>query len=1334
VALALTSALWFSPIGVRSTGAAKRQAACTIFVLRALLLFAAFLGALPLAAQTFKNPTLISTATDPTTISQADLNGDGKIDLAYLDGGGPFVLHVLLGNGDGTFQRGQNIQLPLGIGGTITIADVNKDGKPDLVLGGGGPQGQIGVLLGNGDGTFAAPVISTFPPGGINFASIGSVIGVADFNGDGAVDLAASDGQNDAVYILLGNNTGSFTLKTTLFNGGAPENVLTADLNGDGHIDLVVRGSLGADATVYLGNGDGTFQNGVGYAGPHNITSVMLRDMDGDGHLDMVVTGFNNTIDILHGNGDGTFATTSSGGTANGGPLPLLLAIADFNSDGILDFATATENGICMQLGKGNLAYGPPIPYSGSPSPNSAVMADFNRDGFEDFAEVAPGGIALIFGAAGGTLQSADVYDLGEGAANLAVADFNSDSNPDIAVNTTQPAPVILLGKGSGKFTVPALPGPPTNQPAGISIYTGDFNGDGKADLLLTNGSPNPSATIFFGDGNGTFSAPVVPTISATPSTGVAVLGDFNHDGTTDIGVFDDQSLDILLGERTNTFNVESNFFPGLASSNGAAVGDLNNDGKLDIVFTQDSSNPLQILLGNGDGTFSLGHQLPANIFPQVMAAADLDGDGNSDIVALEGFASLAQIYYGNGDGTFQNPVTLPLERQYLQMQVVDIDHDGKPDLVFTDNKLICIIRNLGNRNFGSEEHILAGSIGSFMVADVNGDGLPDILVANGGTGTGVTPTTVTVLLNQGAAKTISGQLSVSPEPSTYGQPFTITLAITPQGANPPAPTGNVAISIDDVPVANVPVTGLNLSYTYPDSPPLSVGVHTLEATYSGDKNYIAATFTDQHEIVPILYPTTTTLTATPATAAAGSTVRFTATVTSPGQNANAPNPLSGTVVFRDGSTNLGTAQVGNGGVAIFDTALLSTGTHNIVAYYLGYTAQFEQTASFAASNSASTTITITASATSTALTGIPTSVTAGSVVSLTAVVTSTSGIPTGAVTFSDGSTALSNQPLDATGTAVFGATFGSSGTHTLTAAYRANSSFAGSTSAQLPITVTGGQQAAESVTQLSAVPNSQVPTQLVLTANVSAQSTVPTGLVSFVDGNSELGAVPLNSRGEASYPLTAAPGLHYFIAIYAGDSKHRSSVSAAVLERMPLNDSDFSLNLAARSLTIPQGQSITTLATVTSINGFNGMISISCSTESPNVSCQVPRSALSGGRGSSLIVIRAVQSRVGASMHVGLATFPGAALKGTLFVCVIALTVLLIPSIKRRRLALASICILCAVRGAGCAGPSPVSKDLTPVGSYTLTIQASSASTKGAASLSHTTQLQVQVVAGSVN
>jgi hypothetical protein len=1318
----------FRPRANESTGPAKRRAVRDSFGLPALvLLLIAFLGASPLSGQTFKNPTMILTATDPTTISQADLNGDGKIDLAYLDGGGPFVLHILLGNGDGTFQRGQNIQLPIGIGGTITITDVNKDGKPDLLLGGASPQGQIAVLLGKGDGTFEAPVISQFTSSGSNFATVNSVIGVADFNGDGAVDLAASDVLNNAVYILLGNNTGSFTLKTTLFNGSGPHNVLTADLNGDGHIDLVVGGVFGADATVYLGNGDGTFQAGVRYTGPHNIGAIILRDMDGDGHLDMVVSGFNNTIDILHGNSDGTFAATSSGGTSNAGPGAILLAVTDFNADGILDLATATENGISILLGKGSLTYGAPVPYSGGPSPSTAVMADFNDDGNEDFAEIAPGGIALIFGAAGGTLQSADLYDLGEGLNGVASADFNGDHILDLAVNAAQPTPVILLGKGGGKFTVPAATGQGTGTIPGISIFTGDFNGDGKADLLLTNGIPNPSATILFGNGDGTFGAPVVPTIPGNPTFGVAVLGDFNHDGTTDIADFDYQSIDILLGERNNTFNVESNSFPGLLPANGAAVGDFNNDGKLDLVFTQDTDNPLQTLLGNGDGTFKLGHQLLSENFPQVVGVGDFNGDGNADIVALEPFINLLQIYNGNGDGTFQDPINLQLQRQYAQMAIADMDGDGKPDIVLSDGKILAIIRNLGNGRFGAEEHILAGAIASFAVKDVSGDGLPDIIVANGATGNGFAATTVTVLINQGAGKSIGGQLSVSPEPSTYDQPFAINLAITPVGTNPPAPTGSVAISIDDAPVANIPVTSLNLSFTDTNSPSLSVGVHTLEAAYSGDKNYLAGTFNGQHEIVPVIFPTTTTLAATPNPSVASQTVRFTATVTSPGQNANAPNPLSGTVVFRDGSTNLGTAQVGIGGVATFDTSLLSAGTHSVAAFYLGYTAQLQQTASFAPSNSASVTITITASATSTALTGMPTSVPTGSVVSLTAVVTSSAGAPTGAVTFLDGTSPLSVEPLDGTGTAVFGATFGSSGTHTLTAAYQANANFAASSSSPLSISVTTGAQAVESTTQLTAVPNSQVANQIVLTANVGSRSVAPTGAVTFVDGGNSLGVVTLNGQGAATYPVTlATPGLHYLTAAYSGDSKFRPSVSATVLERAPSNGADFSLDLSEASVIVQQEQSTSFLATAIPINGFSGRLNLSCAAPA-EMSCQVQRSSLPSGQSSSLVTINTSQSHTGASFAPSMSL---AQLGSVAIMLVVSFIAMLMLRIGRRRLALSSTCLLCVILVASCASPLSVSHDATPTGTYVVTIRATSTNSNAGMAITHATQLQVQVVA----
>ena len=1287
-----------------------------------LLFVSGFLLVSPLAAQTFKNPRFLPTATDPSTISQGDFNGDGKADLAYLDGGFPPVLHVLLGKGDGTFQRGQDVPLPLGTGGKITLADINRDGKLDVVLGGGGPQAQLGVLLGNENGTFQPLIMTQFPVAGSAFAHIGSLIGVADFNGDGAVDLAAADTLNSAVYILLGNGSGSFTLKSTLFNGSGPTNIFTGDFNGDGHADILVQGTFGADATVYRGNGDGTFQTGTRYTGPHNITSVLLRDMNGDGRPDMVVTGFNNTIDILQGNADGTFATASSGGTSNGGPGASLLAVFDFNSDGILDIAAAGSNGISILLGQGNLSYAPPVPYSGSPTPGGAVMADFNGDGFQDFAELAPGGLALVFGAAGGTLQGADLYDLGEGLNGIAVADFNGDQIPDIAVNVAEPTPRLLIGKGGGKFSV-APSASQTSSASSTFLATGDFNGDGKADLLQTGSTSGPQ--VFFGNGNGTFGVPIPVTTPAQNSYGDVLIADFNRDGITDIAALDYQSLDVLLGQRNDTFKVLSNSFFSLSNSNGAATGDFNNDGKLDLVVTQDEANPLQILLGQGDGTFQFARQLPALNLPQAIVTGDLNGDGRTDIVACFGFFNIVQIFYGNGDGSFQDPVNLRLQRGYTQMAIADMNGDGRPDLVFSDGAMISVILNLGGRAFGAEEHYLAGAIASFVVKDVNGDGLPDIIVANGGTGNGFATTTVTVLLNQGAANTVAGQLRVSPEPSPYGQPFTLSLSLAPQGTNPPAPSGNVAISIDDVPLATIPVTGLNLTYTDGNSPSLPVGVHTIVAAYSGDPHYLASTFTVQHQIVPVLYPTSTTLTATPAQALASQTIRFTATVTSPGQNVNAPNGLSGTVVFRDGTTNLGTGTVGAGGVAVFDTALLGAGVHSVTANYLGYTAVFQQTGSFAPSTSPPVSVSVTANPTNTNLTVLPPSVPAGGTVSLTATVTSASGTPTGAVTFLDGSLPLSAQPLDGSGSAVFSPTFGSVGTHLLKAVYQANASFASSTSPQVSLTVNSPAQTAQSSVQLAAVPSPQLTDGVLLTATVTAKQVIPTGKVAFLDGTTRLGDVSLNGQGAATYSFAVpTPGLHYLVAYYPGNSSLHPSISSVLIERAPVQTSDFLLTLADSSLAIPQGRSIPLAVTVSPINGFNREVSLSCAFQAPGPSCRFEHMSLPNGRGTSMLMISADQipssSSHTSSKHLDL---PGNLLGLTVFSCVIILA--LAPSRRRPRLSLALL--LCVLLVAGCGSLRTQQKPiLTPAGTYLLTVTGITANSSGR--VAHEAQVQVTV------
>jgi hypothetical protein len=357
-----------------------------------VLLLIALLSSAPfLHAETFTNPRLIQTGSNPVSLAQGDFNGDGKPDLIYEDVGSSTTLHVLLGNGDGAFRHGQDITLPPGLNLVLAVVDVNSDGKLDLVIGVDGPQGALAVMLGNGDGSFQSPIVTSLPAQ-VLWASLGGC-GVADFNGDGAVDLIVTDAQNNYLYVLLGNNTGSFILKSTIRHFTGPTAVFVGDFNGDGHEDFLVFDRLSADVAVFLGNGDGSFKPAVLYTGPGQIWSVLLADMDGDGHPDLVVTGPGYTLYIYHGNADGTFATTSSGGSSFAGPILNLIAAADFNGDGILDIAAVGNNGITILLGQGNLTYAPPASYGAGPATSQAVMADFNQDGHADFAVVAPEGI-----------------------------------------------------------------------------------------------------------------------------------------------------------------------------------------------------------------------------------------------------------------------------------------------------------------------------------------------------------------------------------------------------------------------------------------------------------------------------------------------------------------------------------------------------------------------------------------------------------------------------------------------------------------------------------------------------------------------------------------------------------------------------------------------------------------------------------------------------------------------------------------------------------------------------------------------------------------------------
>ena len=319
-----------------------------------------------------------ATGVGPRSVTSADVNGDGHIDLAVANSDSDSV-SVLLGDGTGSFAA--KVDYATGSGSiSVTSADVNGDGHVDLAVA-NMKADTVSVLLGDGTGSFAAKVDYTTGSGPTSVTS-------ADVNGDGFVDLAVANIFSDTVSVLLGDGTGSFAAKVDYATGSGPNAVISTDVNGDGHVDLAVANGSPHTVSVLLGDGTGSFAAKVDYATGSTPHSVISTDVNGDGHVDLAVANiFSDTVSVLLGDGTGSFAAKVDYAT---GSLPTSVTSADVNGDGHVDLAVANifSGTVSVLLGDGTGSFAAKVDYAtGSGSgPTSVTSADVNGDGFVDLA------------------------------------------------------------------------------------------------------------------------------------------------------------------------------------------------------------------------------------------------------------------------------------------------------------------------------------------------------------------------------------------------------------------------------------------------------------------------------------------------------------------------------------------------------------------------------------------------------------------------------------------------------------------------------------------------------------------------------------------------------------------------------------------------------------------------------------------------------------------------------------------------------------------------------------------------------------------------------------
>ena len=609
-----------------------------------------------------------------------------------------------------------------------------------------------------------------------------------DFNGDGNMDLAISNGGDGTVYVLLGKGEDSFQIPEVLYTSGtSPVWIATASLRNNGYLDLIVADGDSNQVETFLGKGDGTFQPGTLTTLTQTPTYLVAGDFNNDGNADVAV-GFSIApgtqgpqFQVLLGDGSGNLVTVISPPAVDngGGEYPLVtstLAIGDLNNDGFLDAVTTVSFvAATSYLSQKGTSFSPSSNFAPMDGVIAVALGDMNEDGCLDAVQTgAYGFVTIAPGTCDGNFALASFTALaGDWDAAVAVADVDGDGHLDVVGSGAFYDLAAGPGEGSvGGYLTSVMKGdgkgdlaPATVYPAGTDVFSiaiADLNGDSKPEIVTAVSGEN-KATLFLNDGSGNFNAPQGLSIgylsgitNAPVQSGVVEAADLNADGKADLVLIEyghegnlPSQITSLLSEGGGKFSqpVRSTISVGPDSPYPVfTTGDFRGTGHPDLIYAFQYQLPSAAVFfpGNGDGSFGAPVTLGPLPNPYALTTGDFNKDGKLDF-AVYGYSdnnqtgSEVDVFLGNGDGTFHQLAaqSFPLLSADMPEQLIsgDFNHDGTLDLLigynendgFASGDDLEVALGNGDGTFQTTETLMS-HFGPVAVVDLNGDGYLDLV------------------------------------------------------------------------------------------------------------------------------------------------------------------------------------------------------------------------------------------------------------------------------------------------------------------------------------------------------------------------------------------------------------------------------------------------------------------------------------------------------------------------------------------------------------------------------------------------------------------------------